>query len=72
MNSGRLQAPSPMSAKMSSSGDLTAADMLASDKSLLLYLAITTVVQELLSLGRSRVAAMLTGRLRRSPRTIGQ
>ena len=36
------------------------------------HLAITTVVQELLSLGRSRVAAMRNCRFGRSPRTIGQ
>ena len=35
-------------------------------------LAITTVVQELPSLGRSRVAAMRTCSLGRSPRMIGQ
>ena len=33
------------------------------------YLAITTVVQELLSFGRSRVAAIRTCRVRCSPRT---
>ena len=36
------------------------------------YLAITTVVQELLSLGRSRAAAMRICSLGRSPRMIGQ
>ncbi len=38
----------------------------------LLSLAITTVVHELLTLGRSRLAAMRTSRRCRSPRTIGQ
>jgi hypothetical protein len=37
-----------------------------------LYLAMTTVVQELLSLGKSRSAAMRTSSLGRSPRIIGQ
>ena len=37
-----------------------------------LYLAITTVVHELLSLGKSRFAAIRTLRRRRSPRMIGQ
>ncbi len=41
-------------------------------KSLLLYLAITTVVQQLLIFGRSRVGAMRTCKRRCSPRTIGQ
>jgi hypothetical protein len=36
------------------------------------YLAITTVVQELLSLGRSRLAAMRISSRGRSPRMIGQ
>ena len=36
------------------------------------YLAITTVVQELLSLGKSRFAAMRISSLGRSPRMIGQ
>jgi hypothetical protein len=36
------------------------------------YLAITTVVQELLSLGKSRLAAMRISSRGRSPRTIGQ
>src|SRR6478609_6361145 len=36
------------------------------------YLAITTVVQELRSLGRSRFAAMRTSSRGRSPRMIGQ
>ena len=36
------------------------------------YLAITTVVQELLSFGRSRFAAMRIGSVGRSPRMIGQ
>jgi hypothetical protein len=36
------------------------------------YLAITTVVQELLSLGRSRFAAMWISSRGRSPRMIGQ
>ncbi len=35
-------------------------------------LAITTVVQELFSFGRSRAAAIRISRLGRSPRTIGQ
>ena len=36
------------------------------------YLAITTVVQELLNFGRSRFAAIRIFRVGRSPRTIGQ
>jgi len=36
------------------------------------YLAITTVVQELLSLGKSRFAAMRISSRGRSPRMIGQ
>jgi len=36
------------------------------------YLAITTVVQELLSLGKSRLAAMRISSRGRSPRMIGQ
>jgi len=36
------------------------------------YLAITTVVQELLSLGKSRLAAIRISSLGRSPRMIGQ
>ncbi len=36
------------------------------------YLAITTVVQELLSLGKSRVAAKWIPSVGRSPRIIGQ
>jgi hypothetical protein len=35
-------------------------------------LAITTVVQELLNFGRSRLAAIRISRLGRSPRIIGQ
>jgi len=37
-----------------------------------LYLAITTVVHELLSFGRSRFAAMRISSRGRSPRMIGQ
>lgn len=37
-----------------------------------LYLATTTVVQELLSLGRSRLGAIRTSILGRTPRMIGQ
>jgi hypothetical protein len=36
------------------------------------YLAITTVVQELLSLGRSRLAAVRIRSVGRCPRMIGQ
>jgi hypothetical protein len=36
------------------------------------YLAITTVVQELLIFGKSRLAAVWICRLGRSPRMIGQ
>ena len=36
------------------------------------YLAITTVVQELLSLGKSRLAAVRISSRGRSPRMIGQ
>jgi hypothetical protein len=36
------------------------------------YLAITTVVQELLSLGKSRFVAMQISSRGRSPRMIGQ
>ena len=57
-------------ARMASYG--TRQQKLAVEKSLALYLAITTVVQQLLSLGRSRLAAMRTSSFGRSPRMIGQ